>query len=329
MRTTDAPQYDEPDNALVSRLLSRRRVLILSGAAGTVVLGGAGTAAGRNAANSSTLDSVKAAASASSTCMSLTTEQIEGPYYIDYELFRGNVVEDRTGIPLLLVLRAVDSTTCKPVRNSAVEIWHCDASGVYSGYTRNGNGGGGTAPGPMPSGPPPTDAPTPPPGGPGGAGGGHATPTDDLTWLRGIQMTDHEGFVVFRTVFPGWYAGRAVHIHTKVHTGGSRTSDGYTGGGTCHTGQFYFSEDSVKAAADSAPYSANTMTRTTLDQDFLYPGTGAQGGLLQLLYDTHHIERGVIGCITMAVDPDATNDGAGAPGGPDPVPTASPSPSVS
>ncbi|MFE3112964.1 hypothetical protein ACFXKJ_33810 [Kitasatospora indigofera] len=93
--------------------------------------------------------------------MPLTTQQIEGPYYIDYELFCANVVEDRAGIPLLLVLRAVDSTICKPVRNSAVEIWSCDASGDYSGYTQTGNGGGGgTPPGPMPSGPPPTDAPT-------------------------------------------------------------------------------------------------------------------------------------------------------------------------
>ncbi len=83
----------------------------------------------------------------------------------------------------------------------------------------------------------------------------------------------------------------------------------------------------MKATADSAPYSANTMTRMTLDQDVLYPGTGPQGGLLHLLYDTRHIERGVIGHITMAVDPNATNDGAGAPGGPGP--TASPSPSAS
>ncbi|MFF3597312.1 peptidase associated/transthyretin-like domain-containing protein [Kitasatospora indigofera] len=124
-------------------------------------MAGAGAAAGRGAANGSTLDSVKAAASASSACMSLSTQQIEGPYYIDYELFRSDVIEDRTGIPLLLVLRAVDSATCKPVRNSAVEIWYCDASGDYSGYTQTGNGGGGgTPPGPMPSGPPPTDAPT-------------------------------------------------------------------------------------------------------------------------------------------------------------------------
>ncbi|MEU9646187.1 intradiol ring-cleavage dioxygenase [Streptomyces sp. NPDC048188] len=322
---------EEPDNAVVSRLVSRRRMLALGGAAGAVVaLGGAGTVAGaadRTAGGPGTLDAVKAAATASDACMALTTEQIEGPYYIDYELFRKNVVEDRTGIPLLLVLRAVDGATCKPLRNSAVEIWHCDASGVYSGYTQIGNGGGGGTP----PGPPPSGTPTAPPGGPGGpggggGGGGHATPTDDLTWLRGIQMTDRQGFVTFRTVFPGWYTGRAVHIHTKVHTGGSRGSDGYTGGRTCHTGQFYFSEDAVRATADVAPYSANAVTRVTLDQDSIYPGTGAAGGLLELVYDRRHIERGVIGHLTMAVDPDAVNDGDGAPGGP--APTGSPSPSA-
>lgn len=140
-------------------------------------------------------------------------------------------------------------------------------------------------------------------------------------------MTDQQGFVTFRTVFPGWYTGRAVHIHTKVHTGGSRSSDGYTGGRTCHTGQFYFAEDAVKATVGVAPYSANSVTRVTLDQDALYPGTGTPGGLLELVYDRRHIERGVVGHITMAVDPDATHDGGGgAPGGP--APTASPSPSI-
>ncbi|SEE50525.1 hypothetical protein SAMN05216483_6436 [Streptomyces sp. 2131.1] len=310
---------DEPDNALVSRMVSRRRMLLLGGAVGAVALGGAAVAnaASRNTADAGFLDSVKTTAAASTTCMSLTTEQIEGPYYIDYELFRKDVVEDRTGIPLLLVLRVVDSATCRPFRNSAIEIWHCDASGVYSGYTQNGNGGGGGTP----PGPPPTGTPTAPPDGPGGPGG-HAPPTDDLTWLRGIQMTDAQGFVTFRTVFPGWYAGRAVHIHTKVHTGGSRTSDGYTGGRACHTGQFYLPEEAVNATSNTEPYSANTITRITLDNDSIYPGTGPQGGLLNLNYDKKHIERGVIGHITMAVDPNATHDGQGTPGGPAPTTTS-------
>ncbi|MFF9704983.1 hypothetical protein GA0115256_141024 [Streptomyces sp. DconLS] len=108
---------------------------------------------------------------------------------------------------------------------------------------------------------------------------------------------------------------------------GSRTSDGYTGGRTCHTGQFYFSEDAVKATEDIAPYSANTVSRVTLGEDSIYPRTGTQGGLLELVYDKRHIERGVIGYLTMAVDPSATNDGQGAPGGA-PAPTTSPTPSA-
>ncbi|MFD7919796.1 intradiol ring-cleavage dioxygenase [Streptomyces sp. NPDC059740] len=306
-----SPLSDEPDNAVVSRILSRRRLLALGGAGAVALTAGAGTAAqaaSRDAvAGSGTAAAARAAALASGTCMQLTAEQIEGPYYIDYELFRKDVVEDRTGVPLLLVLRAVDATTCRPIRNSAIEIWHCDASGVYSGYTQTGNGGGGA---------PPTMTPgSPPPGG----GGGHATPTDDLTWLRGIQMTDHEGFVTFRTVFPGWYTGRAVHVHTKVHTGGSRTSAGYTGGQTCHTGQFYFTEAAVQATAGIAPYSANTVSRVPLDEDGIYPGTGTAGGLLSLAYSPRHVEDGVVGHITMAVDPAATNDGEGMPGGPAPA----------
>nr|ANO42617.1 dioxygenase [Streptomyces sp. SAT1] len=323
MPTFAREEPEEPDNAAVSRLLTRRRMLVLGGAAGAAALAGASAAAHADdraaATGGGALDAVKAAASASGACMRLTTEQIEGPYYIDHELFRKDVTEDRTGIPLVLVLRAIDGATCKPLRDSAIEIWHCDASGVYSGYTQTGNGGGeGTPPGPPPSGPP-----TPPPGG----GGGHQTPTDDLTWLRGIQMTDHQGFVTFRTVFPGWYTGRAVHVHTKVHTGGARTREGYSGGHTCHTGQFYFAEDVVRATEGIAPYSANTTARVTLDKDMLYPGTGTQGGLLKLVHDPRHIERGVIGSLTMAVDPAATHDGDGPPPG-GPAPTAPPSPTA-
>ncbi|MFJ2955357.1 intradiol ring-cleavage dioxygenase [Streptomyces sp. NPDC087270] len=322
--------HDEPDNAVVSQALTRRRALALGGA-GAVALTGLGAtayAADRSASGgSAAVAAAKAEALATTACMQLTSEQIEGPYYLDYELFRKNVVEDRTGIPLLLVLRAVDASTCEPLRDSAVEIWHCDASGVYSGYTQTGNGGGGGG-GTPPTDPPPTGTPptgTPPPG--GGGGGGHATPTDDLTWLRGIQMTDHQGFVTFRTVFPGWYSGRAVHVHTKVHTGGTRTSTAYTGGRTCHTGQFYFAESAVTATTGVTPYSANTVTRVTLDQDSIYPGTGTEGGLLKLVYDPRHIQRGVVGYLTMAVDPGATNDGEGAPGG-GPTPTASPTDSA-
>lgn len=196
----------------------------------------------------------------------------------------------------------IDAETCRPLRHAAVDIWHCDASGVYSGYDAAGPGGGG---------PPPTDAPTgpPPSGGPGGGGGGHAEPTNDLTFLRGSQFTDRHGIAHFRTVFPGWYPGRCVHIHVKVHVGGTLTDDGYEGGNTAHTGQLFFAEEAVLASAEVEPYVSNTARRVTLDEDGIYPGGGAQGGLLHLHYRPGHIARGVRGHLTLGVDPEADSTG--------------------
>ena len=303
---------DEPDNAVVSSvLLSRRRLLALGGVGAAGVLG-VGKSALASAPSAS--GTAVSAAEVASACQ-LSSEQIEGPYYIDGALFRRNVVEDRTGVPLTLNLRLIDSTTCKPIRNAAVEIWHCDAVGVYSGYTAQGSGGGGPMPTDLP-----TDMPTgPPPGG----GGGHVPPTDDLTYLRGLQITDRHGRVTFTSIVPGWYAGRAVHIHTKVHTEGTATSTGYSGGHTCHTGQFYFVESLVTRLNEYAPYNTNTTTRVTLDQDSIYPGTGSVGGLLTTNFHKHHLDRGVTGRLTISVDPTATNDGEGA-GGPPPTATSTP-----
>ncbi|AEW98759.1 intradiol ring-cleavage dioxygenase [Streptantibioticus cattleyicolor] len=305
--------HDEPDNGTVSRALLSRRSLLALGGAGMLTVGAGALAA--TAAGATTPPADPGAASATghtgpgdrAGMCGLTAEQIEGPYYLDYELFRRDVVEDRTGVPLRLCLTVVDTATCRPLRDSAVEIWQCDALGVYSGYGSIGNGGGQGTPG---------VAPGPPPG------GGHQPPTDDLTYLRGIQMTDAFGTVEFRTIVPGWYAGRAVHIHTKVHTGGRRTPGGYTGGHQCHTGQFYFSEEAVRLVARTDPYTGSTIRRTTLEEDLIYPGTGAAGGLLDLAYDPRHIRRGVLGRLTMSVDAAGTHDGSDAPLPPFPTPSA-------
>ncbi|CAM5548969.1 hypothetical protein SALBM311S_08283 [Streptomyces alboniger] len=200
----------------------------------------------------------------------------------------------------------IDSESCKPIRNAAVDIWHCDAVGVYSGYEDVGNGGGG--------GPAPTGTPTGPP-----PGGGHQEPTDDSRYLRGTWRTDRHGQVTFRTVFPGWYQGRCVHIHTKVHVDGEWTDAGYEGGHTCHTGQFFFDEESVLASAELEPYASNTAERTTLDEDSIYDGSGTQGGLLRLRYDRRDLAKGVHASLTVGVDPESTNDGQGMP----PRPSAS------
>ncbi|MET8981248.1 intradiol ring-cleavage dioxygenase [Streptomyces sp. NPDC004539] len=248
-------------------------------------------------------------------CYVLTSETTEGPYYIDADKLRRDVTEDRPGIPLTLALKVIDADTCRPVPNAAVDIWHCDAVGVYSGYEGMGNGGGG----PAPTGAPPTDAPTGPPPG-GGNPGGHQEPTDDTRYLRGTWRTDRHGNVTFRTVFPGWYRGRCVHIHAKVHVDGEWTDTGYEGGHTCHTGQFFFDEASVLLTEPVEPYASNTAERTLLTEDTIYDQSGSSGGLLRLRYDRRNIARGVHASLTVGVDPESVNDGQGGP-----APSASPS----
>src|SRR5262245_48213159 len=99
----------------------------------------------------------------------LTPEQEEGPFYIDLARARQDIVEDRPGMPLALAVTVVDSNTCKPIRDAAVDVWHCDALGVYSGEPSEGSEG--------------------------------------ETYLRGIQLTGGDGLAEFATIYPGQYPG--------------------------------------------------------------------------------------------------------------------------
>lgn len=306
-----------------SRDMTRRKVVVAGGAA-VVAVGVGGGLAVDAFADDATAGIPSSSGTAPETCYTLTSETTEGPYYIDADKIRQDITEELPGIPLTLRLKVIDADTCRPVKNAAVDIWHCSAVGLYSGYESmsNGGGGGGTPPTGTPTGEPPSGGPT---GGPGGPGGGHAEPTDDKRYLRGTWKTDRRGYVTFKTVFPGWYPGRAVHIHTKVHVDGTWTDAGYEGGHTCHTGQFFFDERSVLASAVVSPYSTNTATRTTLTEDTIYPQNGHAGGLLYLKYDKRHIARGVHGHLTMGVAPDETHDTTDTP----PNASASASPSAS
>lgn len=301
--------------------LARRTVLVAGGAAVTAV--GVGGVLSANASAQEATPATAAATSTSTgdTCYTLTSELVEGPYYIDADKIRRDVTEDQPGIPLALDLKVIDADTCRPLRNAAVDIWHCNATGVYSGYEAGGGGGG-----PAPTGAPPSGTPTgTPTGGPPGGGGGHQEPTDDDRFLRGTWHTDRHGHVGFKTVFPGWYQGRCVHIHVKVHVAGEWTDAGYEGGHTCHTGQLFFDEKSVIATSVLEPYVSNTTTRTTLTEDGIYPQNGHEGGLLYLQYDRRHIGRGVRARLTLGVAPDETNEGEGGGGPGGPGPSASPS----
>ncbi|MFJ8135893.1 intradiol ring-cleavage dioxygenase [Streptomyces sp. NPDC096013] len=238
--------------------IGRRTVLIATGTTAAVL------AVGAAAPEAPTSAAAPTAAAAAAVC-TLTKEMTEGPYYLDGALVRADVTEGKAGIALKLALTVVDDSTCVAIPDALVEIWHCDALGEYSGYVGNN---------------------------------GHSEP-DDRTFLRGGVLTDSAGLASITTIYPGWYRGRCVHIHVKVHTGVTLTSDGsFTGGQELHTGQLFIDETITTAVAKISPYSANTVTRTTLAQDSIYDDGGAASGLMTV---TGSASAGYTGTLTLGV----------------------------
>ncbi|MFF4562632.1 intradiol ring-cleavage dioxygenase [Streptomyces sp. NPDC001435] len=275
--------------------LTRRRALAVTG--GTVAAGGLAAAGYQSAfADTATDAETTATASATSTggtCTQLMTSVTEGPYYLDGALVRRDITEGKSGVPLTLRLTVVDATDgCTPVPGAAVEIWHCDAWGYYSGYT------------------------TANPGGSAPAESEEGDSANDNTYLRGYQIANANGVVKFETIFPGWYTPRTCHIHVKVHTGGEKEDGTYEGGKVNHTGQLFFDDDVAEAIFALEPYSKHSGSYTTLANDMVYDGGGVTSGLLTLKA-VHKSDpaKGYKGFLTLGIDPDAENTGAGSGGG--------------
>lgn len=146
----------------------------------------------------------------------LTVEQTEGPYYFDAGSVRSDIREDRKGTELQLALRVREEGSCKPLPDAVVDIWHCDGEGVYSGFES----------------------------------------ASDERFLRGAQVTNSDGIVQFKTVYPGWYRGRTVHIHAKVHLDKQSVL----------TTQLYFADDFTAKVFESEPY-ASAGAPDTLNAD--------------------------------------------------------------
>ena len=202
--------------------MTRRRSLVQLGGlvAGAAVAGGARLDPAARAA---------APARSGARCV-LAPEQTEGPYYIPREKVRRTITDGRPGVPLQLQLQVVDAAGCRAIAGAAVDVWHCDASGVYSGVA--------------------------------GAGAGRR-------FLRGIQRTDARGLARFDTIYPGWYPGRTVHVHVKVHVGGT----------VVHTGQLYFPDTLTDAVYRQEPYRRRPARDTRNAQDGIFQ----QGGRRSLL----------------------------------------------
>jgi protocatechuate 3,4-dioxygenase beta subunit len=242
-----------------SSALSRRRFMIsLAGTGMASLLTGCDVH--RSDTGRSAHAAFPAAVNALSVCV-LTPASIEGPFYIDGALVRNDIREDRIGQDVRLRLQVVDvNSGCNPIQNAVVDIWHCDAGGLYSGYPDAAPDGMPGGPGGFPgSNPPPFNVPPP-------AGGMpernmHVHPTNPTRrFLRGVQVTNHEGLVEFRTIYPGWYAGRTVHIHLKAYLNTKEMI----------TTQLYFPEelnDRMFTTVD--PYTKRGVSPTTNANDMI------------------------------------------------------------
>jgi protocatechuate 3,4-dioxygenase beta subunit len=182
----------------------------------------------------------------SCTVRRLWAEQDEGPYHRDAQPVRRDIVEDRAGSPLQLGIRLLADDA--PLPDADVEIWQCDALGRYSGF------------------PPPdsskvvTTATAP-----------RAEYLPGDTFLRGRQTTDAAGMVEFRTIYPGWYPGRTVHLHLIVRTSGAVL-----------TSQLYFPDDINDTVLASEPYAQRPGRDTTNDTDTILP-TGGDPAILDVV----------------------------------------------
>jgi protocatechuate 3,4-dioxygenase beta subunit len=160
------------------RLFSRREIVAFLGSMGTIWLAG-----GR-------LFPQQAIAGKPGPSCVVRPEQTEGPYFVDEHLNRSDIRSDpsdgrvKSGTPLALTLRVsqLSAEDCHPLAGAQVDIWHCDAMGVYSDVQDPGFS------------------------------------TVGQKFLRGYQITDTRGEARFVTVYPGWYPGRTVHIHFKIRT---------------------------------------------------------------------------------------------------------------
>ncbi len=212
----------DSDDVPVGRILGRREVLALLGAAGAGALT-------RRATAPETAEAGAPPSTGSAAPLSLPVPncvvrpaQTEGPYFVEPTLDRRDIRADPTtgaipaGVPLALELRVAQVATsgCTPLVGATVELWQCDALGVYSGV-RDTNG---------------------------------LFDTRTQKFLRGHQRTDTTGVVRFTTIYPGWYEGRAVHLHFSVRAKNAAGRD------VLFTSQLYFDEAITATVLAKAPY---------------------------------------------------------------------------
>jgi len=246
MRDAIKPIELDDDDRPIGGFLSRREILVLFGAAGTATaLAACAPTGGSPSTSASTATAATGSATATPgasatgvaavpSCV-VVPQLTEGPYYIDTDLERSDIRPDTTtgevaaGTPLTLsfAVSILDGGACVPLAGAVVDVWHCDALGVYSGVSG-----------------------------------------DSGNFLRGVQRTDANGAATITTVYPGWYSGRAVHIHFKIRTE-PEAEAGYE-----LTSQLFFNDDVSRGVYAAEPYSSKGAQDVPNERDGIFGQSG-------------------------------------------------------
>jgi protocatechuate 3,4-dioxygenase beta subunit len=245
-------------DSLDSFELTRRRLIEILGGAGVAALSGCG---GGSTSASSTSGSSSGATSGTTASCVLTPELTVGPYFVDEKLNRSDLTTNTTdtnvlnATPLTLTMTIMEyaSSGCSALVGAQVDIWHADAAGIYSDESVEN--------------------------------------TTGQTFLRGYQITDSNGAVTFKTVVPGWYSGRTIHIHVMIRTLSSSGSVL-----TEFTTQLFFDQTLLNALTTTvSPYSSRGVPDTTNAQDSIY------SSLTQLTLTNASSGGGYTASITLGV----------------------------
>jgi protocatechuate 3,4-dioxygenase beta subunit len=275
------------DDKPIGQILNRRDALKLLGigsAAFLVACAGPEATSTLNPTSLPTLASNTQVPSGTSIALDCVVrpELTIGPYFVDGQLNRSDIRTEpsdnsvKEGLPLTLNINVtnVGENSCAPLEGAQVDIWHCDANGQYSGVSDQG------------------------------------FDTQGQQFLRGYQLTNTNGTVQFQTIYPGWYSGRAVHIHFTIRT---RAPDGQD---YQFTSQFFFDENITDQVHALVPYASKGQSDTRNENDNIFNGGGDQL-LLNLQGDT---TNGYTGSMTIGLDLTDMETGAadsmgGRPGG--------------
>ncbi|KAH8787995.1 dioxygenase [Diaporthe sp. PMI_573] len=239
------------------------------------------------------------------TCV-LSTEITGGPYtWLQSQLLRQDTTEGQPGVPVWLDIGLIDMGTCEPLEGALVSIWSANATGSYSSFTG-------------------VDPNTPfkeviaQHGLDNFTVGETDFHTDDTTFLRGMWPTNAEGLAEIKTIYPGFYAGRAIHIHAQVYTDWTLYGNGtLRSQNVVSTGQLYFEEDVSARIMSLEPYVSHTEIVRRKNSEDRHFADGMSEGFNPVMTvvpaDGENIDNGVVAYITMGIDPTDVKTGDAEP----------------